>query len=241
MPGRLPETSDFPSSVQIFITPPPTTSPRCTNVLILLHGVGDTASSFRQLGLQLALPETTCLTVQAPTLLPFDLGGFHWGNTTVVDPGTGEVNPETGFSRALKIVKQDVIEGVLLNKCGYSPPEILFFGLGQGATIALIVTTRLSESFGGIVALGGTLPSSIPPSASSDTPVLILGGSSDSAVTPPAVETLNSVFNTVDHYRWNRSGDGMPRNRDEMLPIMRFLARQLKSRHGIPKGAVQMN
>jgi hypothetical protein len=32
----------------------------------------------------------------------------------------------------------------------------------------------------------------------------------------------------------------MPRSREEMLPIMRFFARRLRSRGGVPEGAVEV-
>jgi hypothetical protein len=45
----------------------------------------------------------------------------------------------------------------------------------------------------------------------------------------------------VEIIRYRRPGDGMPANRDEMLPIMRFLARRLTSAKGVPEGAVEVS
>ena len=44
----------------------------------------------------------------------------------------------------------------------------------------------------------------------------------------------------VEYHKWDRAGDGMPRNRDEMLPIMRFFARRLRSRKGVPEGSIEV-
>jgi hypothetical protein len=41
-------------------------------------------------------------------------------------------------------------------------------------------------------------------------------------------------FEAVEYVRWEREGDGMPRSREEMLPVMRFLARRL--RMAVPEG-----
>lgn len=73
---RQPKTSDFRPHLQLSIIPPPAESSP-VNILILLHGLGDTNESFTQLAKQLALPETVCISTQAPSPLPFDLGGFH--------------------------------------------------------------------------------------------------------------------------------------------------------------------
>ena len=41
--------------------------------------------------------------------------------------------------------------------------------------------------------------------------------------------------------RYRKSGDSMPSNRDEMMPIMQFFARRLKSTKGVPKGSVEIS
>ena len=114
MPGRLPTTSDFPSNQVLSITPPPA-SQKPVNVLVLLHGLGDTNESFSNLGKQLSLPETVCISLQAPTPLPFDLGGFHWGDDIIFDQSTGQMEVDTGFLKSARIVGQEVRR--LLSSC----------------------------------------------------------------------------------------------------------------------------
>ena len=236
----LPKQADFPASLVLSIVPPPASSPLTTNVLILLHGLGDTSASFTNLGKQLALPETTCISLQAPTPLPFDLGGFHWGDDITFDRASGQMDFDTGFTKAVKIVKQDIIEDGLLKKCGYTPREIMFFGFGQGSMAALAVAASMAEELGGVVSIGGPLPSSSASAKSVKTPVLVLGGSSDTLITRTSLDKLRAAFQFVEYHKWNRTGDGMPRNRDEMLPIMRFFARRLRSRAGVPEGSIEV-
>ena len=240
MPTRLPNQADFPTSLVLSITPPPAGSPRTTNVLILLHGLGDNSAPFTNLGKQLALPETTCISLQAPTPLPFELGGFLWGDDVTFDQTSGQMDYDTGFTKAVKIIKQDIIEDGLVRNCGYKPREIMLFGFGQGAMAALATAAAMAEELGGIVAIGGPLPSSITSARSVKTPVLVLGGSSSTLINRTALDRLKTVFQDVEYRKWNRAGDGMPRNRDEMLPIMRFFARRLKSRVGVPEGSVEI-
>ncbi|KAJ1329334.1 hypothetical protein MN608_06068 [Microdochium nivale] len=67
------------------------------------------------------------------------------------------------------------------------------------------------------------------------TPVLVCRGRNSQAVDDDALEYIRSEVRDVREVTWSkRSGggggdDGMPRNRDEMLPIMQFLAERLAS------------
>jgi hypothetical protein len=47
-------------------------------------------------------------------------------------------------------------------------------------------------------------------------------------------------FEFVEVHRWEKKNDGMPGNRTEMMPIMRFLGRRLLSNAGVPEGAVRI-
>ena len=239
MPKRLPTLSDFPSSLKITIIPPPASAPQLSNVLILLHGLGDTLASFTNLGQQLALPETICITVQAPTPLPFDLGGFHFGDDIQFDAATGQMDFDTGFSKAVVMLKRDVIQEGLIDKCGFKPREIMFFGFGQGAMAALATVSSISDELGGAVSIGGPLPASVS-AKDVKTPVLVLGGSSNSLITRTALEKIKTTFLSVEYHKWNRISDSMPRSREEMLPIMRFFARRLRSQKGVPEGSVEL-
>lgn len=240
MPTLLRNVVEFPTSLVLSITPPPATSPQTTNVLILLHGLGDTSVSFTNLGKQLALPETTCISLQAPTPLPFELGGFHWGDDITFDQASGQMDYDTGFTKAVKIIRQNIIEDGLVKKCGYKPREIMIVGFGQGAMAALATAASMTQELGGIVSIGGPLPSTIKSLKAVKTPVLVLGGSSNTLITRTALDKLKAAFQIVEYQKWNRAGNSMPRNRDEMLPIMRFFARRLRSGAGVPEGSVEV-
>ncbi|KAL9639450.1 MAG: hypothetical protein Q9164_000924 [Protoblastenia rupestris] len=240
MPARLPASTDFPLNVHVTIVPPPPTSPRPTNVLLLLHGLGDTSDPFTNLGKQLNLPETVCISVQGLNPLPFDLGGFHWGDDITFDQPSGQMGFDAGFEKSVRIIGTDIIEQTLVNKCGYTGQAIMMIGFGQGGMAALAATLSTNEEFGGVISIGGPLPHSIASKHGINTPSLILGGSSNTMITRTALERLRSVFKSVEYSKWQRSGDGMPRNYDEMLPIMRFLARRLRSRQGVPDDSMEI-
>lgn len=157
------------------------------------------------------------------------------------DEGKGEIELDSGFRTTLKVLLEDVIMSVLVEKCGYPPRNILFLGFGQGGMAALSAVSSSSLEFGGAVSIGGRLPSSSAIAATkSKTPILILGGSRSSEVTRNAVDGLKERFNDVEYVKWNKADDSMPRSREEMLPIMKFFARRLRSRAGVPEGAVEV-
>lgn len=245
MAPRLPTTADFPSSLQLTVTPPLSSAPRNANVLILLHGLGDTFAAFTALGRQLALPETVCISLQAPTPLPFELGGFHWGDDIVFDQSSGGIDMDTGFSKAVKTIKHDCLEEGLIQKCGYTFREILLFGFGQGGMAALAAASSIDQELGGTVSVGGPLPASNTTATkatvgSNPSPIMVLGGSSNTMITRSAIQSLRASFKIVEYNKWDRPGDGMPRSREEMLPIMRFFARRLRSQQGVPEGSVEI-
>jgi predicted esterase len=242
MTPRLPSKSDFPSSLTLDIIPPSSGQP--INILVLLHGLGDTNKSFSQLGKNLNLPETACLSLQGPNPIPpiftgSDTPAFHWGDDVLVDERQGEIELDAGFKTIQKILLEGVVKEGLMQKCGYAPRNILFLGFGQGAMAALQVAATSELEFGGVVSIGGRLPNQNA-SGKSKTPVLVLGGSRSSQVTRSAVDGLKGNFGNVEYVKWEKGEDSMPRSREEMLPIMRFFARRLRSRAGVPEGAVEI-
>jgi predicted esterase len=242
MTPRLPTKSDFPSSLTLDIIPPSSGQP--INILILLHGLGDAKNSFSQLGKNLNLPETACLSIQGPNPIPLiftgsDTPAFHWGDDVLVDERQGEIELDAGFKTIQKILLEDVIKEGLMQKCGYPPRNILFLGFGQGGMVALHIAATSELEFGGVVSIGGRLPSQSV-SGEHKTPVLVLGGSRSSQVTRSAVDGLKDKFGDVEYVKWEKGEDSMPRSREEMLPIMRFFARRLRSRAGVPEGAVEI-
>lgn len=211
---------------------------------MLLHGLGDTHAAFTKLGQQLNLPETACIALQAPTPLPFDLGGFHWGDDMIFDQNTGNMDMDTGFKTSVKLVLDSIVRKTLVEKCGYKAREVMIFGFGQGGMVALQTAAELAgEELGGIISIGGSLSLSTPLTAlekKSRTPIVVCRAAKNSAVTDGAVSKLKDAFEFVEIKEWNCNADRMPANREEMMPIMQFFARRLRSLRGVPAGAVEL-
>jgi predicted esterase len=244
MATRLPVEADFPSSLTLDIIPP--SSGQAINILILLHGLGDTNKSFSQLGKNLNLPETACLSIQGPNPIPpiftgSDLPAFHWGDDVLVDERQGEIDLDAGFQKIEKIILDDVVKGALMQKCSFPARNIFFLGFGQGGMVALHIASSASDlEFGGVVSIGGRLPGNGKEGPKSKTPVLVLGGSKSTQVTRSAVDGLKRRFEDLEYVKWEKGEDSMPRSREEMLPIMKFFARRLRSRAGVPEGAMEI-
>jgi predicted esterase len=259
---RLPLRSDFSPSLTIDIIPPTSPEQQRPSILVLLHGLGDTQVPFTSLGRALNLPNTTVLSLRGPSPLPALITGndrpsFHWGDDILISSTSDALDQDAGFETASNLVWKDVIADVLLAKCGLRARDVLLWGFGQGAMVALAVAAALPKvEFAGVVAVGGRLPSSVPriahppadvapvpaaasesPSATNDeemgrkarTPVLLLGGSASRQVTRSAVDDAKARFVGVEYVKWAKSDDSMPKNREEVVPIMGFLARRLRT------------
>ncbi|KAL4996229.1 Alpha/Beta hydrolase protein [Aspergillus recurvatus] len=258
MPTRIPTPSDFHSSLTFTLTPPPpsTSNRPPPNILLLLHGLGDTHTPFTTLASQLSLPETTVLTIRAPNPLPFDLPGFHWGDDINFDSRSGALDMDAGFEKATKLLVDTVINDVLVKKCAYRLQEILIWGFGQGGMLGVVLAQTLSEQsgpgseggeLGGVISIGAPYPLSLAGKAEnggkgkSRTPILLVHGRDSEVVTESAVKRTKDVFGFVEVHEYRRRGDTMPRNREDMTPIMRFLGRRLRSWQGVPEGAVELS
>lgn len=205
------------------------------------------------------LPETACISIKAPEPLPFEESSFHWGDDVIFDNTVGTIDPDGGFKKVVPRLVKEVIEDTLIKKCGYQPRELMLFGFGQGGMVALNIAGRslvsriswitlthflvsMEKELGGVISVGGPLPSETPASLSPKrkTPVLVCSGNDSPWVTSSAEDKLKAVFESVQLNRYKRSGDTMPRSRDEMYPIMQFFARRLKSSAGVPEGSVEL-
>lgn len=136
-----------------------------------------------------------------------------------------------------------IVLKTLRETCSFESRNILFLGFGQGGMAALHVASLGKEEFGGVISIGGRLPASSSSTSGSSkckTPIVLCGGSRSSQVTRSAVDAVKARFTDVEYVKWEKPDDSMPRNREEMLPLMKFLARRLRSRAGVPGGAVEV-
>lgn len=179
---------------------------------------------------------------------------FHWGDDLRLD--SGELDQDPGFEKARALVMDRLIGEVLVGKCGWEREDILLFGFGQGGAFGLGLASALrgglaggprvqeiteeneggsekEKVFKGVVSIGGALPASMVPTVSgrskAKAPVLICHGRQSEVVDEDAVDFVRKEFENVKVVEWKRDDDGMPRNREEVLPMMHFFAERLRS------------
>lgn len=252
---KNPDPTDFPSHLTVTVTPAPTHAPLApaSNILLLLHGLGDSARAFQKFGQALKLPDTIVVTVQGTTPLPLSLNGFHWGDDVSFDSATGVIDMDAGFVRATKTLVDDVVREALVRKCGYALREIMILGFGQGGMVGLAVARELGlkkdkssahpapPALSGIISIGAPYPLSGSRAGDPNpSPVLLVSGRDSVAVSDEAVRRTKQVFKFVEVSRYTRKGDGMPSNHEEMLPVMQFFARRLRSKQGVPEGSIEI-
>ncbi|PLB35777.1 uncharacterized protein BDW47DRAFT_109789 [Aspergillus candidus] len=170
---------------------------------------------------------------------------------------------DAGFERSKRLINDTIIRDTLVGKCGYALREISLFGLGQGGMLALLAARELdlpsasaggssggggrsgNSTLGGIISIGAPFPLSSAGNSKQGsknrTPVLLVAGRDSPAVSDGAVRRTQAEFEFVEVHRYARRGDGMPRSREEMGPVMGFLARILRSWAGVPAGSVEVS
>ncbi|KAL0943736.1 phospholipase carboxylesterase superfamily [Colletotrichum truncatum] len=243
----LPLTLAFPN-------PPEST----TAILILFHGLGDSEAPFASFARAMSLPGVLSISVRGPSPLPPSMlpdvppqsssaGHFHWGDDLTFDPDTDDLSPDPGFSKAANLVTEKLIRETLMGRCGWELSDIILFGFGQGGSLALGLASQLrlgpkvvdvtegqkvsrSEDEGtlkGVLSIGGPLPHSMIPTVStrskSKTKACLVQLDDD------AFDVVKEEFLDVRVVRWKRKDVAMPRDREEMFPLMKFLAECLKS------------
>lgn len=181
---------------------------------------------------------------------------FHWGDDLNLATHADALDADPGFTKAANLIIDRLVRDTLVDKCGWELADILLFGFGQGGSLALGLASKIREgprlreikekeeerpaetarNFKGVVSIGGALPSSMVPTRSarskSKTPVLVCHGRLCEAVDEDAVDFLKQEFADVREVKWKKAESTMPSNREEMLPIMQFLADRLRSGSG---------
>ncbi|CDO76512.1 hypothetical protein BN946_scf184712.g2 [Trametes cinnabarina] len=126
------------------------------NLLILLHGLGDTEKPFGKLGRQLHLPQTATPALRAPEKIPFLYEeAYQW--YTSFDP-LGELLERPNPTPALELLSK--VADHLINECSWQPNRIHLFGFAQGGSVAAEFALKFWKSE--LSLQQKSLPSSLP-------------------------------------------------------------------------------
>jgi len=121
---------------------------------------GDTEEPYKKLGVNLKLPQTATMAVQAPEPVPYMDDGYQWFPS--FDLLTGEMLTPSDPNRMKGLLRTRALLGKLIqhlvNDCNYLPSNIFFFGFSQGGTVALDqVLFGDYKALGGVVSVSGYL------------------------------------------------------------------------------------
>ncbi|KAK2460793.1 hypothetical protein APHAL10511_007263 [Amanita phalloides] len=239
-----PETSAIP----VPFTYIPSDDGTDENILIILHGLGDTHVPFAKMGRQLKLPQTAILSLRAPEQIPYlEEDAFQW--YTSFDH-LGELiqypNPTPAVNRLSKVVDY------LVKDCTWPAHRMHLFGFAQGGSVVaefgvkswndqlqeqrtpseLPATPLPSTSLGSIVSVSGPLLSWPALKILSPTPVLLVHRPppSEAALPKDAPVAYKRAFQTFLEEKLTSKHVGMPASREEWEPIMRFWSEKFSRR-----------
>ncbi|EGZ25144.1 hypothetical protein PHYSODRAFT_326207 [Phytophthora sojae] len=251
--GRLDlDASCFPGRPHFRLVPADKRAPPAQNLLLFLHGRGDSHEPFARLGEQMALPQTAVLSLRAPRELPFGLG-FTWMDDLNAD---GDVIPpdipHKQRSESLQAARDYVWSflSVLHDKYGWSYSRLFVFAFSQGACVAFHVAMSLPRDvrLGGVVVVSGG--ATVGPhedylaaenGGGAATPMLQVTGAAD-AVYPVALaersrrefkrrhpqKAAAELFTSVMR---PHKGHAMIDSREDMQHVMRFFSKHLYLRN----------
>ena len=151
-----------------------------TNLLILLHGAGDTHRAFREFAKRMDLPQTATLSIHASscnhkfTTLPFNLGytWFEEMDYAVTGDALADRDPRrlSSLSSAIEILIK-----ILSSLCpqegddpneGWIPERIFLFGYSAGACLVMETCWRLLKQkempLGGAICVAGGIKCEMP-------------------------------------------------------------------------------
>ena len=228
-----------------------------TNLLILLHGAGDTHIPFSNLGKRMELPQTATLSLSASislnlpeegrgsfVQLPFGLGHTWYQEMDFITGdklSTSNTKRLTSLKHALKILDPLICSLIGIDTdddCDdcWIPERIFLFGFSSGACLAMEFCRMWAKSgrmpLGGAICICGGIhiDQKTDKKSKEPTDVLIITGDDDY---PKDVAEQNKQLydsSKVQIYTKKGRGNGMIDSKEEMQVIMEFLSKRLVRR-----------
>uniref|UniRef100_A0A7S4MZG0 Phospholipase/carboxylesterase/thioesterase domain-containing protein n=1 Tax=Guillardia theta TaxID=55529 RepID=A0A7S4MZG0_GUITH len=213
--------------------------PGSSNLLILLHGLGDSHEPFLSFGKKLELPKTSVMALRACDSLPLAMG-FSWfpvfeADGNMIVPSRTEERRTRGLKSTLD--KLEVFLRRVWQQEKFKPKSTFIFGFSQGAIVA--VNAGLRMNLGGVVGVSGSLIQEQhdsswppPPGGKSSTPMLLTHGVADERVSITKARACRDRLRgwveeeTMEWKEYNKGHD-MVRQQEEVRDLMSFFARHL--------------
>ncbi|WIA35235.1 hypothetical protein OEZ86_003697 [Tetradesmus obliquus] len=134
-----------------------------SNLMLLLHGLGDKPAAFTALAQRMQLPQTACLALSGPLEVPETRGGRAWfrafdDDWELIQPQPGEKRRLNSLASTLALLTQQLLPA-LSAAGGWQPDQIQLLGFSQGGSVALELARCCtgSQRLGGVVAISAAL------------------------------------------------------------------------------------
>lgn len=111
------------------------------NLLIAMHGLGDSMEGYRWLPRILQIPSLNVLLVNAPDAY---YGGFSWYDFAA--------DPAPGVERSYRLIKAMLDN---LAEKGFAAEKTVLFGFSQGCLMSFETGLRFKSAFAGIIGVSG--------------------------------------------------------------------------------------
>lgn len=220
---RFPGRNDFPGlSIKILER---VIDVDVKNCVIILHEHSKAEPSLHSLALRLQkeLPESVFLFLRASQPSLFGRNGQNHTPEAEAENGGGE----TGFLKETDTILVDVIKNGLTAKCHFPPRNIIIFGHCRGGTTALAAAASWDEiELGGVISVGGTMPTITTSTIKAKTPALILSGALGK-VNDAALRQIKDHFTYVESDIRRQSSDDIPEAEDIRI-LLDFFAHRLR-------------
>ncbi|GAA5972566.1 hypothetical protein JCM11641_001902 [Rhodosporidiobolus odoratus] len=226
-----------------------------SNLLILLHGLGDTLQPFSHLGQSLYLPQTAVLALQAPKRVPLlEEDAYQWWDSF---DSLGEIihnpNPTATLSLLTKVIEylcaplapsssssssSSNPSSSATSGCAWHPSQLHLVGFVQGGSCAAELALHWSRThspeshLGSVISISAPLLSHPTLSVKARTRAAVVYRRTTMEERMVGVASWKKGFESVKEIKLEggRGREGMPRGMDEWREIMRFWSETLLRR-----------
>ena len=159
------------------------------NVIIALHGFGDTAANFAHIASEFPMDDVLWLFIQGPKPVPMDIDGAQWFSLFS--------DPKEEVSRCENLI-YELVENIL-EETGLPSQKIFLLGFSQGAGMSLYYGLKSSHMLGGIISLSGLMikQSELVPILQKNTalpPIFLAHGLQDQVVFPAIFFEIKNIL-----------------------------------------------
>jgi len=190
------------------------------NVIIALHGFGDTAANFAHIADEFNLNDVLWLFVQGPKPVPMGIDGAQWFSL-FSDPKEEIVQSENAIYELVETV---------MEYTNLPSEKIFMLGFSQGAGMALYYALKSHKKLAGIISLSGLLmrQSETIPILQKNTPlppIFLAHGMQDQVIFPATFFEIKNVLAMNSTVKVTAKTYKMGHNisQEEMNDVKRFV------------------